>query len=81
MLNVTKNDVEIDIFLEPKYHLDPNQVHSRSFLPSKNQINQKKLISGRLKIFDFQSGALKIHVCLVNDKVGGSGVSRGKWGE
>ena len=42
MLNVIKNDVEIDIFLEPKYHLDPDRVHSRSFLPSKNQINKKK---------------------------------------
>ena len=37
MSNVTKNHVKIDIFKEPKHHLNLNQVYGRPFLPHKNQ--------------------------------------------
>ena len=41
MANLQKNHVKIDVFNEPKYHFDPNQVHSLSFRPQKTPNKQK----------------------------------------
>ena len=41
MSNLQKNHVKIDVFNEPKYHFDPNQVHSTSFRPHKTPNKQK----------------------------------------
>ena len=42
MSNLQKNHVKIDVFNEPKYRFDPNQVHSSSFQPHKTPKKQKK---------------------------------------
>ena len=41
MSNLQKNHVKIDVFKEPKYHFDPNQVRSTSFRPHKTPNKQK----------------------------------------
>ena len=41
MSNLQKNHVKIDVFKEPKYHFDPNQVQSTSFRPHKTPNKQK----------------------------------------
>ena len=42
MSNLQKNHVKIDVFKEPKYHFDPNQVRSTSFRAHKTPNKQKK---------------------------------------
>ena len=49
MSNLQKNHVKIDVFNEPKYHFDPNQVQSTSFRPHKTPNKQKN--SAFVKIF------------------------------
>ena len=46
MSNLQKNHVKIDVFNEPKYRFDPNQVHSSSFHPHKTPKKQKNIIFG-----------------------------------
>ena len=41
MSNLQKNHVKIDVFKEPKYHFDPNQVRSTSFRAHKTPNKQK----------------------------------------
>ena len=41
MSNLQKNHVKIDVFKEPKYHFDPNQLRSTSFRPHKTPNKQK----------------------------------------
>ena len=41
MSNLQKNHVKIDVFKEPKYHFDPNQVQSTSFRAHKTPNKQK----------------------------------------
>ena len=40
--NLQKNHVKIDVFKEPKYHFDPNQVNSTSFRAHNTPNKQKK---------------------------------------
>ncbi len=46
MSNLHKNHVKIDIFNEPKYRFDPNQVNSPSFHPHKTPKKQKNIVFG-----------------------------------
>ena len=57
MSNLQKNHVKIDVFNEPKYRFDPNQVHSSTFHPHKTPKKQKNIIFGTLFFWSKCSGS------------------------